>query len=281
METSTIFTIIALILLGWWLDHLRRKNLAMRQRMKHFEDFLSSSYRYRVDITFSIDWIKFFYQINPQKSSTEIKEFVKLFRDDESTLISIDTIRWKYETDSIFWLSSLREEIEHWRKPITLENIRDRTYQGIGYRGFLFGRGENYKKYQDQIRDIFQYTDTLPEEIYNPEFPFPFILHPEKIGFSEKISGIQNLLVSSPTEEITISYSEIPFSTLIQTCIDQRFARINPDKIIDIVRKKRSAYTYSLSFFEAMGNSPESFEFTSGAVKVSVHIDIARADTSF
>jgi hypothetical protein len=70
--------------------------------MENLEDFLSSAYRYRIDIDLSVDWIKFFSQINPQKTPEEIKEFVKLFRDDEATLLSIDRICWKYETDSIF-----------------------------------------------------------------------------------------------------------------------------------------------------------------------------------
>lgn len=282
-----IFIIIAFFVLGWALTQLHKKNLAISQRIDTLERTIWDMYAYRFEVSISIDWIKFFSKINPHKSEDEIRGFVSIFRKEETSLLSISTITWKYETENLFWLSRLTEEVEHWWKELGFSDVHDKAYQGLGYRGLLFGRTDLYEKHKKEIRDTFSQKDWFsPEKYEDSILPYPFILHPEKIGFRiddeqhGKMTGY-GIWSLSPLEEIGESFSEIPFATLIQTCIEERKKWTHPEEIIQIVRKKRSAYTYDLSFFEAIWSSRESFEFESGVVKLSVKIDIANAESLF
>lgn len=282
-----IFIIIAFFIVGWALTQLHKKSLAMSKRIDTLEQALEDMYAYRFEVSMSIDWVRLFSKINPQKSEDEIRKFISLFRNEETSLLSISTITWKYETESLFWISRLTEEVEHWWRDLGFSDIHDKTYQGLGYRGLLFGKGDLYEKHKKEIRDLFSQKSWFNPERHEDKFlPYPFILHPEKIGF--RIDDEQHGRMTgygiwslSPLEEIGESFSEIPFATLIQTCVEERKKWTHPEEIIQIVRKKRSTYTYDLTFFEAVWNSRESFDFESGAVRLSVKVDTAKTDMSF
>lgn len=96
------------------MTQLHKKNLTISKRIDNLEQILEDTYAYRFEVSMSIDWVKFFSKINPQKPENEIREFVSLFRNEESSLLSIGMITWKYETESLFELSRLTEEVEHW-----------------------------------------------------------------------------------------------------------------------------------------------------------------------
>ncbi len=74
----------------------------MSKRIDTIEQTLEDMYAYHFEVSMSIDWVKFFSKINSQKSEDEIREFVSLFRKEETSLLSISTITWKYETESLF-----------------------------------------------------------------------------------------------------------------------------------------------------------------------------------
>lgn len=278
-KTMEILVILVFIILGWGLDHLRRKNLAMSKRMENMEDFLAGSYKYSFEVGMSVDWHKFFSQINPQKSEKEVSDFIEPFRKDPDSLLSINQIEWEFNTDNIYNFSTLGRKIWRHNQP-TEEVQKNVSYEWLGYHGTLFWDQKSYEKHIHLIQDFFQYQN-IPEEVTTSFRPFHFILHPEQIGWysqEKSIDPLETSLLSRMSDE---TFSEIPFWTFIVTCIEQRHNTFDPDKIINRVRQKRSAYTYDISYFDKIWGFQDSFEMKSGAVKLSVHIDFFNADTPF
>lgn len=94
----------------------------MSKRMENMEDFLAGSYKYSFEVGMSVDWHKFFSQINPQKSEKEVSDFIEPFRKDPDSLLSINQIEWEFNTDNIYNFSTLGRKI--WRHNQPTEEVQ-------------------------------------------------------------------------------------------------------------------------------------------------------------
>ena len=233
--------------------------------IKKIETYIGDAYRYKLEVTLSIDWVELFLRINPNLNKDDIWSIIQPFRDDKDSLISINSITWLSEKDSIFWYNALQKT---YRYSDFTEKTIDNITQSFGSKGELFGYFYKNKHLEWNIRSIFTDPDIHLEGTASSWFG-KFLITPEKIWFP--------IDEDWSSEEIGEVFSNIPFQGLVDTCIQDRKLWFYWPSIIESIREKFPDNNYTIS----VSDRPSSFDIKSGPVSLSVTIDIYNAKTPF